>query len=73
MAHLAWSVLAAAGACAVLLAGCGDRAERNANAPGNPGTGNPTTVVQPSAPDGPPGGPSGSRARSPTPDRPAVT
>jgi hypothetical protein len=59
MAHPAWSVIAAAGACAALVAGCGDRAERNANAPGSPGTGNPTAVVQPAAPDGPPGGPSG--------------
>ncbi len=53
----------AAAAAALALAGC-DRgadsgATANPNAPGSPGTGNPTVVVTPSAPDSPSGVPSG--------------
>lgn len=54
----ALAILAAA--CALTLAGC-DRhrplpSDPHANEPGSPGTGNPVTQVQPTAPDTQPGG-----------------
>jgi hypothetical protein len=51
----------------VVLAGCDRAREDNPNAPGSPGTGNPREVVQPSAPDTPPGGSSGMKGSLPHP------
>lgn len=53
---------------ALALAGC-DKAVTggNANAPGSPGTGNPREVAAPSAPDTPPGGPTGVKGSLPHP------
>lgn len=51
--------LAAVAVCTLALGACGKQADTNANTPGNPGSGNPATVVRPEAPDGPPGGSSG--------------
>lgn len=52
---------------AMALAACSKQAENDAVAPGSPGTGNPTTVVQPAAPDSQPGGSSGMAGALPAP------
>lgn len=49
------------------LAGCDRAGEGNANAPGSPGTGNAREVARPTAPDTPPGGPSGVKRSIPHP------
>jgi hypothetical protein len=59
--------LALAAACVLALGACSRPTDPNANAPGSPGTGNPTEVVRPSAPDSPPGGPSGIAGSVPHP------
>jgi hypothetical protein len=63
--------LVLAAAASLGLAGCGRGADSgataNPNAPGSPGTGNPTRVVTPSAGEGPPGGPSGVAGSAPHP------
>ena len=59
MGRQPWPILTLAAACALTLGACSKQADTNANAPGSPGTGNGVVVTQPTAPDTPPGGPSG--------------
>ena len=56
-----------AATCVLALGACSRQADSNANAPGSPGTGNPTEVVRPAVPDSPPGGPSGIAGSTPHP------
>jgi hypothetical protein len=49
------------------LAGCNRQGEGNPDAPGRPVTGNSPEVAAPSAPDTPPGGPSGVKGSMPHP------
>lgn len=64
-----WQWAALGAVSLALLAGCNRGADSgatsNANAPGSPGTGNDRVSVQPAAPDGPPGGPSGIKGSAP--------
>lgn len=56
---------AATAALAMTLAACNRGATDNPNASGSPGTGNPRETAAPSAPDTPPGGPSGVKGSLP--------
>lgn len=53
------SALLLAAGLALGLAGCHRQAMDNPNAPSSPGTGNPTAIVTPAAPDTPPGAANG--------------
>jgi len=64
---MAKRVLAATLLAAFALAGCDRSAQSNPNAPGRPGTNNPTEVALPQAGDSAPGGSSGPAGRGPVP------